>query len=101
VAKGETTVDKTSLEDDSTSRVKRERRGAPGILEIGARGARRSIIGLPDAVGSHACECGHHEMRLLPDGVFHCPACGSEVLRIKNHAFLPGSANSSDACCCA
>jgi ribosomal protein L37AE/L43A len=38
------------------------------------------IAALADAVGSHACECGHPEMRRLPDGVFHCPACGSEVL---------------------
>jgi hypothetical protein len=41
----------------------------------------RSICALPDALGSHACEeCGHPEMRCLPDGVYHCPACGSEVL---------------------
>jgi ribosomal protein L37AE/L43A len=40
----------------------------------------RDIIGLTDALGAHACECGHPEMRELPDGVFHCPACGSEVL---------------------
>jgi len=41
----------------------------------------RQIIALPDALGSHACEeCGHPEMRLLPDGVSHCPGCGSEVL---------------------
>jgi ribosomal protein L37AE/L43A len=26
-----------------------------------------------------ACECGHPEMRRLPDGVYWCPACGSEV----------------------
>jgi ribosomal protein L37AE/L43A len=38
------------------------------------------IIALPDALGEHACECGHPEMRHLPDGVFHCPACGSEVI---------------------
>ena len=38
------------------------------------------IVALPDALGKHACECGHPEMRLLPDGVFRCPACGSEVL---------------------
>ncbi|MBA2715209.1 MAG: hypothetical protein H0U55_16875, partial [Rubrobacteraceae bacterium] len=25
-------------------------------------------------------ECGHPEMRRLPDGTYHCPACGSEVL---------------------
>jgi ribosomal protein L37AE/L43A len=41
----------------------------------------RQVAGLPDALGSHACEeCGHPEMRLLPDGVYWCPACGSEVL---------------------
>ena len=41
------------------------------------------IIALPDAFGSHACECGHPEMRLLPDGAFHCPACGAEVFPIE------------------
>ena len=40
------------------------------------------IVTLPDAFGKHRCECGHPEMRLLPDGTFHCPACGSEVLPI-------------------
>jgi ribosomal protein L37AE/L43A len=39
----------------------------------------QGITALPDANGSHACECGHPEMRLLPDGVYRCPACGSEV----------------------
>jgi ribosomal protein L37AE/L43A len=39
------------------------------------------IAALPEAQGKHACEeCHHPEMRLLSDGVFHCPACGSEVL---------------------
>ena len=43
--------------------------------------ALRQIVTLPDALGSHACEeCGHPEMRCLPDGVSHCPGCGSEVL---------------------
>src|SRR5215203_2020613 len=37
------------------------------------------IVALPDATGSHACECGHPEMRRLPDDVYRCPACGSEV----------------------
>ena len=41
-----------------------------------------NIIGLPDALGTHPCECGHPEMRELPGGVFHCPACRSEVLPI-------------------
>ena len=43
----------------------------------------QQIAALPDAWGKHACECGHPEMRLLPDGVYHCPACGSEVLGIE------------------
>ena len=42
----------------------------------------RRITDLPEALGSHACECGHPEMRRLPDGTFHCPACGSEVLPV-------------------
>jgi hypothetical protein len=47
----------------------------------GAIETLRQIISLPDALGSHACEeCGHPEMRLLHDGVSHCPGCGSEVL---------------------
>ena len=41
------------------------------------------ISALPDALGSHACECGHPEMRLLPDGTYHCPACGSEVVPLE------------------
>ena len=40
------------------------------------------ITDLPEAIGSHACECGHPEMRRLPDEVYWCPACGSEVLPI-------------------
>jgi uncharacterized Zn finger protein (UPF0148 family) len=44
----------------------------------------RGICALPDALGKHACEeCGHPEMRRLPDGVFHCPSCGSEVLALE------------------
>jgi ribosomal protein L37AE/L43A len=43
----------------------------------------REIVGLSDVLGAHACECGHPEMRRLPDGVYHCPACGSEVLPIE------------------
>jgi ribosomal protein L37AE/L43A len=42
--------------------------------------ALRGICALPDALGTHPCECGHPRMRRLPDGVFHCPACGSEVV---------------------
>jgi hypothetical protein len=40
----------------------------------------RQVAALPDALGRHACECGHPEMRHLPDRVFHCPTYGSEVL---------------------
>ena len=42
----------------------------------------QQISKLPDAIGRHACECGQPEMRLLPDGVYWCPACGSEVMPI-------------------
>lgn len=50
------------------------------------------VVGLPDVLGLHACECGHPEMRGLPDGVFHCPACGSEVRPVTGieTAKLPG-----------
>jgi hypothetical protein len=41
------------------------------------------IVALADVLGEHACECGHPEMRRLPDGVFHCPACGSEVVPLE------------------
>ena len=42
------------------------------------------IAALPDVLGAHPCEeCGHPEMRLLPDGVFHCPSCGSEILPVE------------------
>ncbi len=47
---------------------------------IAVAGVLRQIVALPDVLGGHACECGHPEMRDLPDGIFHCPACGSEVL---------------------
>ena len=40
------------------------------------------ITELPDALGRHACECGHPEVRRLPDGVYWCPACGSEVISV-------------------
>jgi hypothetical protein len=61
----------------------------PGVTRCGSCGlpllgsaleTLREIVGLPDALGAHPCECGHPEMRRLPDGVYHCPACGSEVL---------------------
>lgn len=45
------------------------------------------IAALPDVAGTHACECGHPEMRQLPDGVFWCPSCGSEVIPFE-HGFL-------------
>jgi DNA-directed RNA polymerase subunit RPC12/RpoP len=40
----------------------------------------RQIAALPEVVGEHACDSGHPQMRLLSDGVYRCPACGSEVL---------------------
>jgi ribosomal protein L37AE/L43A len=52
----------------------------------------RCIPALPDTLGSHACECGHPEMRRLPDGTYHCPACGSEVLPLD----FPSAASESE-----
>jgi ribosomal protein L37AE/L43A len=46
----------------------------------------RDIVRLPDVLGGHPCECGHPEMRELPGGLFHCPACRSEVLPIGTQA---------------
>jgi hypothetical protein len=42
----------------------------------------KQIVALPEALGKHPCECAHPEMRRLPDEVFHCPSCRSEVLPI-------------------
>jgi len=36
-------------------------------------GELQTMAALPEVRGRHACEeCGHPEMRLLPDGTFHC-----------------------------
>ena len=41
-----------------------------GLPLVGsALGTLREIVGLPDALGAHPCECAHPEMRVLPDGV--------------------------------
>lgn len=53
-----------------------------GVISGALLETLRQVLRLPDAVGLHACECGHPEMRHLPDGVFRCPACGSEVLPV-------------------
>ena len=42
----------------------------------------KQIVAFPEALGKHSCECGHPEMRRLPDGVFHCPVCRAEVLPV-------------------
>ena len=39
-----------------------------------------NIQRLPEVIGTHPCECGHPQMRCLPDGVFRCPCCRSEVV---------------------
>ena len=51
-------------------------------------------VTLSDAFGEHACERGHPEMRRLPDDVFHCPACSSEVVPLEadsTHTALVGT----------
>ena len=54
-----------------------------GLLSGAMLETLQQIRRLPESLGGHACECGHPEMRRLPDGVFHCPACGSEVLPLE------------------
>ncbi|MGB3635005.1 MAG: hypothetical protein WA982_13255 [Rubrobacteraceae bacterium] len=44
------------------------------------------VYELPEVFGKHACECGHPEMRHLPDDVFRCPSCGAEVLPLSSPA---------------
>ena len=61
-----------------------------GVLGGAMLWTLRRMAALPDAMGSHACECGHPEMRRLSDGVFHCPACGSEVLPLEAPSALSG-----------
>ncbi|MCA1719361.1 MAG: hypothetical protein LC781_21910, partial [Actinobacteria bacterium] len=54
------------------------------LLNMAVPETLREIVHLPDALlGSHACECGYPEMRLLPYGIYRCPACGAEVLPVE------------------
>ncbi len=55
------------------------------------------IASLPDAIGSHACECGHPEMRPLADGVMWCPGCGSEVVPLSATEMRSESESASEA----
>lgn len=54
------------------------------LLNMAVPETLRETVHLPDALGSHACECGHPEMRLLPGGIYRCPGCGAEVLPVEN-----------------
>ena len=58
------------------------------------------IVSLPDAVGNHACECGHPEMRRLPDDVLWCPGCASEVLPLSASPVHPQTGSTSEAYRC-
>jgi ribosomal protein L37AE/L43A len=58
-------------------------RSCEGIINGALLQTLRQITALPDALASHACEeCAHPQMRLLPDGTYHCPSCGSEVMAL-------------------
>ena len=58
------------------------------------------IASLPDALGSHVCECGHPEMRRLADDVLWCPSCGSEVLPFSACEMGPETGSTSEAYRC-
>ena len=68
-----------------------------GVVSGATLEALRQIADLPEAQGSHACECGHPEMRRLPDGTCHCPACRSEVVPLDTHATLSKSHRHGEA----
>jgi ribosomal protein L37AE/L43A len=58
------------------------------------------VVSLPDAIGSHACECGHPEMRHLADGVLWCPGCGSEVVPLSASEMCSEADSASEAYRC-
>jgi ribosomal protein L37AE/L43A len=58
------------------------------------------IVSLPNVIGSHACECGHPEMRRLADGVLWCPGCGSEVVPLSASEMCSESDSASEAYRC-
>jgi hypothetical protein len=62
-----------------------------GIIGRAILKALEQIAALPDVTGKHPCECGHPEMRLLPDEVFHCLACRSEIVPPEHGSALPNS----------
>jgi hypothetical protein len=69
-----------------------------GTLDAKLLSTTRRIQALPDALETHPCEeRGPPEMRRLPDGVFYCPACGSEVLPAGGSAESGGSRGASEA----
>lgn len=68
-----------------------------GILGRAMVVTLEQIAALPDALGAHACECGHPEMRWLPGGIYHCSACGLEVLPFGTPALSWGPEDVSEA----
>ncbi len=58
------------------------------------------IVSLPDAIGRHACECDHPEMRRLADGVLWCPGCGSEIVPFSASEMRSESSSASEAYRC-
>ena len=69
-----------SREMDSSGLSVARCRGCGTVLKGGMLETLWQLAALSQGLGRHACECGHPEMRLLPDGVRHCSACGAEVL---------------------
>ena len=68
----------------SSSQDSMRYRSCEGLISGALLETLRQISALPDALGSHACEeCAHPQMRLLPDGTYHCPSCGSEVVALE------------------
>jgi ribosomal protein L37AE/L43A len=53
--------------------------GCGETISYGFFNTLRQLENLRDARGKHACECGHPEMRSLPDGTYHCPSCSTDI----------------------
>ena len=89
-------IDELELSADGEARCTRcDRPISKQVLET-----LEQIVSLPDAIGSHACECGHPEMRHLADGVLWCPGCGSEVLPLPASEMRSASDLTSEAYRC-
>jgi hypothetical protein len=86
-------IDELERSADGAARcIRCDRSISPQVLKT-----LEQIASLPDAIGGHACECGHPEMRRLAGGVLWCPGCGSEVVPLSASEMRSESESASEA----